>query len=135
LVGASGSSRTPPVVFDDAAWDEDLRRASEAAVSTARAARTEFEARGVIIDRLKACSPEGDDATELLGCLKVYLPAPDGPHGMVFEIVRIDGRSRLLFAAFGQRHPPHDSRQPSVYQVAHRRLHPPAAPELSGPGA
>jgi len=97
------------------------------AESTAEAARTEFEEQGVPLDQLKACSPEGTDATELPGCVKVYLPAPDGPHGMVFEIVRIDDRLRLLFMGFGQRHPPRDSRQPSVYEIAHRRLHPPSA--------
>lgn len=115
-------------MFDDAAWNEDIRRASAAAGSIAQAARTEFEQHGVPVDQLKACSPEGADATELPGCVKVYLPAPDGLHGMVFEIVRIDDRLRLLFAAFGQRHPARDSRQPSVYAIAHRRLHPPSTP-------
>lgn len=115
-------------MFDAAAWEEDLERASETAVTTAQAGRTEFETRGVLVDRLKACSPEGTDATELPGCVKVYLPPPDGPHGMVFEIVRIEGQLRLMFAGFGQRHPPPELRQPSVYEIAHRRLHPPPAP-------
>ena len=114
--------RTPPVVFDDAAWDEDLRRASDSARRTAHDARAEFEEFGVPIVRLKACASEGADGTRLPGCIKVYLPAPAGPHGMVFEIDRIDGRLRLLYAAFGLRHPPRESRQQSVYAIAHRRL-------------
>jgi hypothetical protein len=55
--------------------------------------------------------------------VKVYLPGPAGPHGMVFEIVRIEGRLQPLFAAFGLRHPADLVRQPSVYRTAHRRLY------------
>ena len=55
--------------------------------------------------------------------MKVYVPTSDRPHGMVFEITRdSSGRLRLAYAAFGLRHPPAESRQPSVYEVAHRRL-------------
>jgi hypothetical protein len=53
----------------------------------------------------------------------VYLPASAGPHGMVFEIDRVAGRLCLLYVGLGLRHPSRDMRQPSVYQVAHRRLH------------
>jgi hypothetical protein len=42
---------------------------------------------------------------------------------MVFDIDRVEGRLRLLYAAFGLRHPGRDLRQPSVYEIAHRRLH------------
>jgi hypothetical protein len=41
---------------------------------------------------------------------------------MVFEIERISGRLRLLYAAFGLRHPGPEVRRPSVYEMAHRRL-------------
>jgi hypothetical protein len=100
-----------------------MLRASAAARAVAEVARDDFERNGVAIDQLKACAPEGPDATELPHCLKVYLPAPDGPHGMVFDIDRVDGRLRLLYAAFGLRHPGRDVRQPSVYEIAHRRLY------------
>jgi hypothetical protein len=113
---------TPPVVFDDTAWAEDLLRASGTARRVATEARVEFETNGVSIPQLKACEPEGPAGTRLPHCVKVYLPAPDGPHGMVFEIERISGRLRLLYAAFGLRHPGTEMRQPSVYEVAHRRL-------------
>ena len=46
---------------------------------------------------------------------------------MVLEL-RIEEHGPLLFClAFGIRHPPRDSRRPSVYQVADQRLHQPAA--------
>lgn len=113
---------TPPVVFDEAAWAADLLRASASARRVATEARDQFETNGVPIDQLKACDPEGAAGTHLPRCVKVYLPAPDGPHGMVFEIERISGRLRLLYAAFGLRHPGPEMRRPSVYEVAHRRL-------------
>lgn len=97
--------------------------ASAAARAVAADARREFEQRGIAIEQLKPCDPEGSDGTQLPNCVKVYLPASDGPHGMVFEVVRIEGRLQPLFAAFGLRHPGRDVRQPSVYRIAHRRLH------------
>jgi hypothetical protein len=109
-------------VFDDAAWEEDLLRASAAARRVAENARAEFERNGVAIDQLKACQAEGPDGTELPHCLKVYLPAPEGRHGMVFEINRVEGRLGLVYAAFGLRHPGRNVRQPSVYRIADRRL-------------
>jgi hypothetical protein len=104
-----------------------MARASSAARRVAEAARNEFESYGVPIASLKPCDAEGADGTQLTGCAKVYLPPPVGLHGMVLRFARQpDGRFTLAYAAFGLRHPPRDSRQPSVYEVAHRRLHPPA---------
>ena len=106
--------KTPPVSFDEAAWAEDLLRSSATGRRVATGARNDFETNGVPIGQLKACEPEGPAGTRLPHCVKVYLPAPDGPHGMVFEIERIGGRLRLLYAAFGLRHPGPEMRQPSV---------------------
>jgi len=117
-------ARTPPVIFGSAAWAEDLLRASAGAQQVAQTARAEFERSGVEVADLRACQAEGPDGTRLENCVKVYLPAPAGPHGMVFRIVRDrQGRLGLVYTAFGLRHPSPDMRQPSVYQVAHRRLH------------
>jgi hypothetical protein len=114
-------------VFDAVAWRNDMARASRAARRVAEASRNEFERIGVPIGLLKPCDAEGAGGTELAGCAKVYLPPPAGLHGMVLRFARqADGRFTLAYAAFGLRHPPRDSRQPSVYEVAHRRLHPPA---------
>jgi hypothetical protein len=115
-------TRSPPVPFDPAAWSDDMARATPTAREVAVAARENFETAGAPLDQLKPCDPEGPGGTALDHCVKVYLPAPAGPHGMVFEIVRIRGRLRLIYAAFGLRHPSAESRQPSVYEVAYRRL-------------
>jgi hypothetical protein len=117
-------ARTPPVIFGSSAWAEDLLRASVGAQEVAQTARAQFEPSGIPVADLRACQAEGPDGTRLESCVKVYLPAPAGPHGMVFRIVRDrQGRLGLVYAAFGLRHPSPDMRQPSVYQVAHRRLH------------
>jgi hypothetical protein len=109
-------------VFDAIAWSEDMIRASGSARNVAVAARRVFEVDGVPIAQLRACEPEGTDGTSLPHCMKVYLPPPAGLHGMVFEIDQRDGRLVLAYLAFGLRHPGRDVRQPSVYEVAHRRL-------------
>jgi hypothetical protein len=81
-------------VFDDAAWADDMSRATEAARTVAQNACEEFEADGVRVGELRACDSEGPAGTQLQTCVKVYLPAPVGPHGMVFEIV-CEASSRL----------------------------------------
>lgn len=56
--------------------------------------------------------------------MKVYLPPPGGPLGLVFRIARDEkGRLYLDHLAFGVRHLPPGSKAESVYEVAHRRLH------------
>lgn len=86
-------------------------------------ARAEYETGGVLYTELRACAAEGPGGTSLPACMKVYVPPPAGPHGMVLRITRDgDGRLRLAFLAFGLRHPGPNVRQPSVYDVAHRRL-------------
>jgi len=89
-------SRRPgyaPVVFDDHFWSQSLRRCEE-----------------------------GRDGTRLPICVKVYLPPPAGPFGMVFRIARDNVGTKLTLLAFGVRHPPRHSNAPSVYRLAHWRL-------------
>ncbi len=112
-----------PALFDDAAFAEDLQRAGDAGREVALGARSSFEESGVPVDELRACDAEGPGGTALLHCVKVRLPFPDGKFGMVFRIELRDGRSVLAFAAFGVRHHPKDSHAPTVYDIAHRRLH------------
>lgn len=112
----------PTALFDDAAFAEDLRRASNTGREVAFATRNEYEKNGVPIDHLLACDEEGADGTQLAHCVKIYLPHPDGKFGMVFRIERREGRSLLAFAAFGVRHHPRDSHAPTVYEIAHGRL-------------
>jgi hypothetical protein len=116
-------ARTPPVVFDARFWDEDMRRATEGGRRVATAARDEYETAGVPYSELRACASEGSGGTSLPSCMKIYVPPPAGPHGMVLRIARGgDGRLALAYLAFGLRHPGPNVRQPSVYEVAHRRL-------------
>jgi len=54
--------------------------------------------------------------------VKTYLPAPIGDWGMVFEVrADEDGRPFMHCLAFGRRHPLRAG-QPSVYELAARRL-------------
>lgn len=112
-----------PALFDDAAFAEDLQRAGDTGREVALRARSSFEGTGVPVEELRACDEEGPDGTALLHCVKVRLPFPDGKFGMVFRIELRDGKSVLAFAAFGVRHHPKDSHAPTVYDIAHRRLH------------
>lgn len=113
-----------PALFDDAAFVEDLRRASDAGEEVALAARREFEAQGVPVASLLACDEEGPEGTALRHCMKLRLPPPDGKFGMVFRVELREGKSLLAFAAFGVRHHPAESNAPTVYEIAHHRLHP-----------
>jgi len=112
-----------PALFDDAAFAEDLQRASNAGTEVALAARKEFEGEGVPVGSLLACDEEGSDGTELRHCVKLRLPPPDGKFGMVFRIEQRQERSVLVFAAFGVRHHPLEANAPTVYEIAHSRLH------------
>jgi hypothetical protein len=111
------------VLFDGPAFNEDLGRASSAGRAAALAARNSYRREGCPVASLLACDEEALDATQLPGCVKVYLPPPAGQFGMVFAIERKAGRLLLAYLAFGVRHHPHDSHAPSVYQLAHLRLH------------
>jgi hypothetical protein len=111
------------VVFDDLAFSDDVQRAGGSGRAVALATRKAYEADGCPVDELYACDAEARDSTSLPGCVKVYLPAPAGRFGMVFSIERCEGRLMLAFLAFGVRHQPRNSNAPTVYQLAHRRLH------------
>ncbi|MGN6557847.1 MAG: hypothetical protein ACTHLH_07520 [Solirubrobacterales bacterium] len=111
-----------PALFDDSAFAEDLGRASDAGEEVALAARRAFEAEGVPVESLRACEEEGPHGTALRHCLKLRLPLPNGKFGMVFRIELREGKSVLVFAAFGIRHHPRESNAPTVYEIAHQRL-------------
>lgn len=112
-----------PALFDDAAFAEDLRRASDRGQEVALAARREFEAQGVPTKELLACDEEGPDGTALRHCVKMRLPPPNGKFGMVFRIEVRSDKPILVFAAFGVRHHPPEARALTVYEIAHRRIY------------
>jgi hypothetical protein len=112
-----------PARFDPEAFREDMARTTPAGRDAAEAARRRYEAGGVPRSELRPCDPEHREGTRLAQCLKVYLPAPAGRFGMVLRFVIADDGARLDYLAFGIRHHPRDSNAPTVYEIAHRRLH------------
>jgi hypothetical protein len=112
------------VRFDELAFAEDLQHATAAGRRAGERARRALERDGVTAERLLRCQPEGRDGTRLGGCVKTRIPWPDGRWGIVLvPIASSTGALTLRAFAFGERHPTAPWR-PSVYQVAHRRLHP-----------
>ena len=110
------------VRFDDEAFAEDVDHATAAGRRVAQEARIRLEREGLATTEARRCMAEGPDGTRLPHCVKVYLPPPDGQWGLVLEVVRSQRTLQLAYLAFGLRHPDQPW-QPSVYQVAHRRLH------------
>ncbi len=112
-----------PVGFDEDALIEDLGRLPASAEIALREFRKELNRKGGIPrSRLRACQAEGRDGTKLGGCIKTYVPWPDGRFGAVLVAVKHPRRPMALRAfAFGIRHHPHESNAETVYDVAHRR--------------
>jgi hypothetical protein len=111
-----------PVAFDENAWSEDLRNGTDSGRTAATKRRSRLEQDGQPIDELLGCRDEAQDGTSLGGCVKTYVPWPDGPWGIVYLIARDEtGRLSLDHLAVGLRHPP-AGRRASVYEIAHRRL-------------
>jgi hypothetical protein len=118
------SEPTFPVGFDEDALAEDLGRLPASAENALRDFRKELRREGGIPrSRLKACQAEGQEGAMLGGCVKTYVPWPDGRFGVVFVAVTHPNRPMALRAfAFGVRHHPRESNAETVYEVAHRRL-------------
>jgi hypothetical protein len=113
-----------PVRVDRTWLKADLDNATPAGREALASALAAFRKSGVPVERLRACDANGRDGTNLGGCVKVYLPPPLGPWGAVFTgaISETGKVPTLLLLAAGERHPSKPWR-PSVYEVAHRRLH------------
>jgi hypothetical protein len=112
-----------PADFHHEAWEEDLARSTDIGRSAGETVRHECEQKGVPQNQLRLCDADGRDGTALPRCVKLYVPQPSGRFGMVFRVTQIDGQLRLAFLAFGVRHHPPGSNAPTVYQIAHDRLH------------
>lgn len=111
------------VTFDDPAFNDDLQRLSPTGRKVALSTRRSYETDGVPLNQLRRCDTDGHDGTSLPGCLKVYLPPPDGRFGMVLHLTVGASGPGLRCLAIGIRHHPGGSHAPTVYQVAHERLH------------
>jgi hypothetical protein len=123
MPGASPSGAHFRVEFDDATFAEDLgHTSSDTGRSLAQRECHKLTAEGLPPDQLKRCDTEARDGTSLPGCVKIYIPEPDGTWGMVFQLrVDTDGRPFLACLAFGTRHPTRPGAL-SVYQIAHQRI-------------
>jgi hypothetical protein len=110
------------VRVDEAVLEEDLAHATVAGRGAIATTMNRFVRDGVPATWLKRCQTQHRDGTDLSGCVKVYIPPPDGRWGAVFVADVTGGRPVLVLLAVGQRHPAQPW-TPSVYQVAHRRQH------------
>jgi hypothetical protein len=121
LPAAGASAPLLPVAFVEEWWARDTSQVGTRARGLAGHARARLERTGLPLadPPLMRCLDEGPDGTQLSDCLKLYIE----DWGMVFVLRRQATRLVLLCLAFGHRHPQAPSRQPSVYQLAHRRLH------------
>jgi hypothetical protein len=113
-----------PVGFDDDALEEDLAHLPASAEEALRLFHKEVRRLGGIPkSHLMACQAEGRDGTRLGGCVKTYIPWPDGRFGAVFIAVTHPNRPMALRAiAFGIRHHPRESTAKTVYEIADGRL-------------
>lgn len=110
-----------PLRVDAAVLEEDLAHATAGGRRAVAASIAALEREGVPFAWMKRCQAEHRDGSDLAGCVKIYVPPPDGPWGAVFLGDLVDGAPTLVLLAVGQRHPVQPW-TPSVYQVAHRRL-------------
>ncbi|MHB1537546.1 MAG: hypothetical protein ACYCUM_11125 [Solirubrobacteraceae bacterium] len=110
-----------PVIVDEETLAEDLAHASESARAAIEPMVARLADSGAPARWLKRCEEEARDGTSLPGCVKMYIPQPDGQWGAVFLGTTVNGTLTLILLAVGERHPTVTWR-PSVYQVADRRL-------------
>lgn len=112
-----------PILFAEELIERDLTRLPDTArVALDRLRREIADAGGLPTTRMKRCDSEGRDGTNLDGCVKTYVPWSENKWGIVFVGVAHPDRPFALRAfAYGVRHP--TGTTPSVYRIAHRRLH------------
>lgn len=120
-MSAGGGPRFEIRVVDQA-LDEDLAHCTAAGRSAIETMLSALSKEGISRGWLRRCEAEGRDGTRLGGCVRLYIPQPAGQWGAVFAADVEDGTPVLVLIAVGERHPERPWR-PSVYEVAHRRLH------------
>jgi hypothetical protein len=106
----------------DQVLTEDLARCTPAARASIEPMIATLCKEGAPREWLRRCEGEGRDGTRLSGCVKTYIPRPAGQWGAVFAGDEEAGKPALVIIAVGERHPA-QSWKPSVYEIAHRRLH------------
>jgi hypothetical protein len=119
------------VSVDEHLLEEDLAHTTAAGRTAIAPVIDQLESTGVPKSWLKRCQAEGRDGTRLAGCVKIYIPHPDGPWGAVLTGDKLATVPTLVLLAAGRRHPVQPW-TPSVYQVAHKRLPQIVARDLRG---
>ena len=120
-MSAGASPRFEVRVFDEV-LEEDLVRCTLAARAAIETMVAELRDVGAPREWLLRCEAEGQDGTRLEGCVKLYIPQPAGRWGAVLAGDEAAAKPALVLVAVGERHPAQPWK-PSVYEVAHRRLH------------
>jgi len=100
---------------------EDLPRCTKAGRKAIEPVIDVLQRDGAPREWLLRCEEEGQDGTRLGGCVKFYIPRPDGQWGAVLAGDEEASKPALVLIAVGERHPEQPWR-PSVYEIAHRRL-------------
>lgn len=121
-MGGAGAGPRFPVRIVDEVLNEDLAHCSPAARAAIERTAAGLREDGVPGEWLRRCEEEGRDGTRLGGCVKLYIPPPAGQWGAVLAGHEEAGRPVLVLIAVGERHPAQPWK-PSVYEIAHRRLH------------
>jgi len=106
----------------DEVLKEDLARCSPAARAAIEHMVATLRDEGAPREWLRRCEEEGQDGTRLKGCVKLYIPQPAGQWGAVLSGDQEAKKPALVLLAVGLRHPERPWK-PSVYEIAHRRLH------------
>jgi hypothetical protein len=119
------------VSVDEYLLEEDLAHTTAAGRAAIAPVIDQLKRTGVPKSRLKRCQTEGRDGTQLAGCVKLYIPHPNGPWGAVLTGDKLATIPTLVLLAAGRRHPVQPW-TPSVYQVAHKRLPQILARDLRG---
>ncbi len=110
------------VRIDELTLAEDLAHATKAGHAAISATIDRLKRTGAPKSWLKRCQPDHADGTDLRGCIKLYIPHPAGPWGAVLTGDTQADIPTLVMLAVGRRHPTQPW-TPSVYEIAHRRLH------------
>ena len=101
---------------------EDLARCTSAARAAIELMIATLRDEGAPREWLRRCEEEGHDGTRLKSCVKLYIPQPAGQWGAVLSGDQEATKPALVLVAVGERHPARPWK-PSVYEIAHRRLH------------
>jgi hypothetical protein len=121
LAGAGAGPRFEVRIVDEV-LAQDLSHSTPAGRAAIESVVATLRKEGVPFEWLLRCEEEGQDGTRLGGCVKFYIPRPDGRWGAVLAGDEESEKPALVLIAVGERHPERPWK-PSVYEIAHRRLH------------